>query len=390
MQLDFSFLKNKGKIAVATSGGADSLALTLLLNDYCQNEKIDLTALTIDHKLRPESTIEADFVHTILTSKGIKHHTLTWIGKKPKTAIEEIAREKRYSLLYEYCQKHQISVLCLGHTINDQAETFLMRLARGSGIDGLSAMSPVSYYMDLCLYRPLLKQSHEDLKKLLKTKYKQTWVEDPSNEDLTYERVRIRKAFSNLNQLGLFPSMLSKSAERIYRAKQTLTSYSNDIENKIFQRTTANFAFCNIKDWENLMPEFKIRILSNIIQEISKTNPELSQLEKYISSDLKCITLSGCQIIKTKKKLFIIREEAKIPPPLTIKPNTWTLFDHLFILTDQKIVVKCLASDLRVKNLPAKVCRIIPAFYDTSGTLIAVPFLNYYTKPIHIEIKTKE
>ena len=156
------------KIAVAVSGGADSLCLTMLLKKWAKEHKVELMAFTINHGLRKEAAKEAEAVHNLLQKKGIKHQTLLWKGTKPKTGIEEKARIARYELLQKACLKEKISYLFLAHHLEDQVETFWSRLAHGSGPDGLSGMSDASVLGQLYLMRPLLKEKKSDLVNYLK------------------------------------------------------------------------------------------------------------------------------------------------------------------------------------------------------------------------------
>src|SRR5574344_373927 len=131
---------NNEKIAVGVSGGADSLALVLRFKEM----GLDIVALTVDHKLRLESGEEAKYVAEIMQKYGINHYILEWNGNKPKRGIEEKAREARYELISKWCEDNKVKVLAMGHHLQDQAETFLLRLQRGSGIYGLSGILPVS------------------------------------------------------------------------------------------------------------------------------------------------------------------------------------------------------------------------------------------------------
>lgn len=132
------------KIAVAVSGGADSLALTLLLDDFCRTKKIKLFAITVDHKMRQASSKEALELGEILAKRKIPHEILTISAAKiPQKNIEAKLREMRYELFLKFCQKNKIEFLFLGHHLGDVAENFLIRLFRGSGLDGLSTMKEV-------------------------------------------------------------------------------------------------------------------------------------------------------------------------------------------------------------------------------------------------------
>ena len=144
------------RIAVAVSGGADSLCLTFLLHEWASKRKVQIYAFTVDHGLRKESAEEAKYVHQVLTQKGMAHQTLIWKGKKPTVSVEEKARQARYDLLFDACRKNKIEYLCLAHHQNDQAETFWLRLIRSSGVDGLSAMGECVQRGEITLLRPLL------------------------------------------------------------------------------------------------------------------------------------------------------------------------------------------------------------------------------------------
>ena len=149
-------------IAVGVSGGADSLALALMLKD--NGKKV--VALTVNHCLRQEAEAEAEYVAELMKKHNIEHHILVWTdGSKVKKGVEERARDARYNLMISFCKDNNIKVLATAHHLRDQAETFLLRLQRGSGLFGLSSMLPVSERDKIVLIRPLLDRSPEDLKK---------------------------------------------------------------------------------------------------------------------------------------------------------------------------------------------------------------------------------
>ncbi|PZP55351.1 MAG: tRNA lysidine(34) synthetase TilS, partial [Micavibrio aeruginosavorus] len=158
---DFSAEK---KLALALSGGGDSMALAYLLSGFCRKNKIELHLLTVDHGLREESAKEAKTIGKwVKIWPDVIHKILKWKGDKPKTRIQEEARKARYELLSSYCTKHKIKYLFLAHHGDDQIETFLFRLAKGSGLDGLSVMPPMQDMKDIILVRPLLNATHEDM-----------------------------------------------------------------------------------------------------------------------------------------------------------------------------------------------------------------------------------
>jgi tRNA(Ile)-lysidine synthase len=179
------------RLAVAVSGGADSLALALLADRWARARGGSVTALTVDHGLRPESAAEAAQVGAWLTARGIGHHVVAWRGPKPSAGIQAAAREARFELLAGHCRAHAILHLLLAHQADDQAETFVLRLTAESGPDGLAGMSSVVELADLRLLRPLLGVPHDRLVATL-TAAGQAWVEDPSNRNPRFARTALR------------------------------------------------------------------------------------------------------------------------------------------------------------------------------------------------------
>ena len=185
--------------AVAVSGGGDSLALMHLLAHWARGQDAPPPlVLCVDHGLRPESGKDARAVARWAKAAGLKSRILTVTGKKPKSDIEAWARTARYSLMGRALARHGLKTLYLAHHQDDQAETFLIRLARGSGLDGLSAMKrlspfPVSGTEDLVLARPLLAMPRAALRDFLKARG-QAWLEDPMNGEARFVRSRISRA----------------------------------------------------------------------------------------------------------------------------------------------------------------------------------------------------
>ena len=213
--------------AVAVSGGSDSLALMHLLAASARAAKIAApTVLTVDHGLRAGSTKDAKKVAAFAKQAGLKAAILSWRGKKPKAGIEAAAREARYQLMGAWLTRHRIGTLFVGHTQDDQAETFLLRLARGSGLDGLSAMQmrapwPVQDFPQLTVARPLLTFRRQELRDYL-TLLGQSWLDDPMNQDLAFDRVKIRKARAALAEAGLSTARIAAAASHLARAREAL------------------------------------------------------------------------------------------------------------------------------------------------------------------------
>ena len=222
------------RCALAVSGGSDSTALMVLYADWLRQQGADMglhMVLTVDHGLRAESAAEARAVAAQAESLGFPHATLLWEGSKPQTGIQAAARHARYRLMGNAMRANGIALLFTGHTRDDRAETLLMRLARGSGLDGLAGMAPRLHFNDLGLgesgldeqeiARPLLDVPRTRLRATLQARGI-AWIDDPSNQSPEFERPRLRAARAHLDELGLTNSVLALSATRLLRARQAL------------------------------------------------------------------------------------------------------------------------------------------------------------------------
>lgn len=368
------------KIAVAVSGGADSLCLALMAHDWAVDRGIEVIGLTVDHGLRPESAAEAEQVHAWLTERKMAHHILTWTGDKPKTRVEEKAREARYRLLLDWCHHQKVSCLLLGHQLEDQAETFFLRLARSSGIDGLSAMRPVTIREGVFLVRPFLDVHRDSIRGYLRTHYRQKWIEDPSNQDDQYERVRLRKAAPILSQLGLTPQAVSLSAKRLARVRGCLETLTDSFLKKQVVWSHGGYAFIPSEAWENLPQEIALRVLSFVLETIGGGSvPRLEQLEKRCRPQMQDQTLAGCEIVPCRTGFYVCRERAQMAAPVRLKAETPTHWDRFYVCVSKEATIAPLQEALSQTGLPAKVRRTLPALYD-GKTLLWVPSLDYYAK----------
>jgi tRNA(Ile)-lysidine synthase len=228
----FGGLENLPGLVLAVSGGADSTALLVIAARWAKALKRrrkhapKLLAVTVDHRLRPEAKREAAAVARLARRLGIAHRTLAWRGAKPKTAVQETARVARYRLLAEAAIRAGCDHILTAHTLDDQAETVLFRLARGSGLTGLAGMAhasavPIGGGTAIFLVRPLLPVSKARLLATLKD----TGVEhseDPSNHDPRFTRPRLRTLMPQLAREGLDARCLARLAARMRRAEATV------------------------------------------------------------------------------------------------------------------------------------------------------------------------
>jgi len=230
LEIDFSDVK---RLAVAVSGGPDSMALCVLLAEWAKDSGVEVHALSVDHGLRAEAAQEAVQVGEWLRRVGcVQHHVLTW-GHPSKTAIQEEARKARYDLMASYCAEHDIAHLFVGQHMDDQAETVLFRLAKGSGLDGLCGMQPVQVYSEaLMVLRPLLAFSKDELMEIC-LKRRIDFLVDPSNENDDFARVRLRQARGVLEEEGLSAKRLSVTASRLLRARKALDILSGNVYEEV-------------------------------------------------------------------------------------------------------------------------------------------------------------
>lgn len=207
-----------GPLGVAVSGGGDSLALMHLLARRAAGGGPALHVATVDHRLRAESADEAKLVREAAAALGFSHEVLEWRGWDGRGNLMAKAREARQALLADWAARRGLSAIALGHTQDDQAETLMLRLARGSGVDGLSAMAARSEAAGALWLRPLLGFGREELRSWLRAQNIR-WVDDPSNEDERFERVKIREL---LAASGLCAAGLSATASRLREAREAL------------------------------------------------------------------------------------------------------------------------------------------------------------------------
>lgn len=207
-------------IGVAVSGGGDSVALMQVIADWAQGRRVMVA--TVDHALREGSADEARLVHRAALALSLPHATLLWRRDTEAGNLMANARDARLRLLSGWAQRNDLPAIALGHTADDQAETLLMRLARGSGIDGLAAMAEWRDAFGVRWLRPMLGVGRAELRDWL-TARNIGWIDDPSNENEDFDRIRIRKAMATM---GLDPGALARAAGHIGEARDALSAFA--------------------------------------------------------------------------------------------------------------------------------------------------------------------
>ena len=210
-----------GPVGVAVSGGGDSTALLHLTKAWAAEAGGEVRAATVDHGLRVESAAEAAEVARNCAALNLPHETLHWTGWNGRGNLQAEARAARRDLLTGWAKSHGLSAVLLGHTMDDQAETVLMRLGRGSGVDGLSGMRPASERDGVRWLRPLLGVRRAGLRDWLRAR-QIAWIDDPSNDDPRFDRIKTRKALESLGDLGVSTEGLAETASRLQDARAVL------------------------------------------------------------------------------------------------------------------------------------------------------------------------
>ena len=219
----FADFKRAGGLVLAVSGGPDSIALMWLAARWRKSlsRGPDLLAVTVDHGLRVESAREARDVKRLARELGVAHRTVRWTGEKPKSGVPAAARTVRYWLLATVARQNGASHVLTAHTRDDQAETLLMRLLRGSGIGGLAAMARQTEREGVLIARPFLNVSKAQLVATL-AKAKIGFADDPTNRDVSFTRPRIRSLIEGLGVEGGDARNLARLASRLARANAAI------------------------------------------------------------------------------------------------------------------------------------------------------------------------
>ncbi len=370
------------KVGVAVSGGADSMALCLLLNEWLKAQDGELIAVTVDHSLRPESGLEAKWVHTRLASEGIEHHILNW-QKEPEArgSTQVQARNGRYRLMSKWCKENAISSLALAHHHDDQIETFLMRVLRNSGPDGLAGMSLQRQEGGLSFIRPLLSIAKDRLLLTLRDRG-WGWIEEPSNHQGTYLRNRLRQCMPDLERKGLKMGVLSRINYSLGRIRRSLQDKTDNFINQRIVVHPAGYAEIDFSESALISPEILSRALERTLLTIGGGNysPRSVKTDRLIrellSRETVKATLAGCQIFLDHDKVMIARENRKLST-VVLSSGAQFLWDNRFFihihetLEDEGLLLKSLG-----ERGWQQLCQVYPQIKD-----VPIPNLARYSLP---------
>ena len=314
----FSSLAPHRSLLLCVSGGPDSVALMILAQQWVQNRQHDIHVATVNHGLRADSLQEAQTVATWAQKLGFKHHLLNWHGTKPISRIQERAREARYQLILSCAQDIGATAIVTAHHLDDQAETILFRLIRGSGISGLAGMAPITKLKDVQLLRPLLCVTKDQLISVC-DHVQHPYFVDPSNGDEKYARSRLRKLLPLLNAQGLDANALTRLGARAQRVDAALDAYTAQAHEITCLETLPERTRYCATALSKMPLEIVLRLVARDIKRLSpNTSIRLDRLERASALLMNALdshiawqtTLAGI-LIKTNKGVV----ELRLAPP---------------------------------------------------------------------------
>lgn len=392
LMAQFAPFESDPHLAVACSGGGDSMALAALADRWARAQGGGITALVVDHGLRPESASEAVAVGRALTARGIAHSMLVCDERFIGGNLENTARRGRYRLLETWCENHGVLHLLTAHHRDDQAETLLMRLARGSGLDGLAGIAPISIRRTCRILRPLLTIPPERLRATLR-EFGVAHVEDPMNRDPAFQRVRMRTARSILEAEGLSPERLAATASRLARARAALQTMVTATLARAVALYPLGYAEIDLAVLKKAPAEVGLRALAAVVATVGGADysGRLEPLERLYAGlpDMGGgRTLGGCQLVPKVSHVLVCREAAAVAGHLPAPAGARLHWDGRFAVTvpaeaPDGLSVGALGSNaLRLgpevgsTGVPAIVRMSLPALFDAAG-LLSVPVLGW-------------
>ena len=380
---------------MAVSGGPDSLALVILAQRWARERGGEIRALTVDHRLRPESAEEIRRLGAWLSARAIRHDVLVWAGEKPRTGIQNAARLARYRLLRDWCRANGCVNLLTGHHRDDQIETHLIRRRAHSGPDGLAGMSTIRELSDCRLLRPLLGVARDRLVAFLKAE-RQPFLTDPSNFDTAFERSRLRHGggpAAEINFSALLGEIGAVGRTRIAREREQHTLLARHVA-----LHPAGFAVFDPTLLPEVSCEMAHRLLSVVTTAIGGAlypprRERIARLHQVLSAtDRRGHTLGGCRFSRWRGRILVTRELTGGAPPLRLRPGERINWDRRFEITTpqaagSRFTIGYLGLpgvprfdrgllEPRGIQLPRLLISILPSVWDEEG-IVAVPHVRY-------------
>jgi len=280
-------LHTGGPVGLAVSGGGDSIAMLHLARRWAAERGQEVSVATVDHGLRAESGAEAAWVAEVCQGLNAPHEVLSWTGWCGRGNLQAAARSARRDLLTAWAGSKGLKAVLLGHTMDDQAETVLMRLGRGSGVDGLSGMRARSDRDGLSWVRPMLWAKRADLRGWL-AQQGLAWIDDPSNEDTHYDRVRARHALVGLADLGVSVKGLAETAARLQNARDALDHAAGVLAAEATRWGACGELYLSLAPFRAAPPETQRRLLRAALTRVAgaEYGPRAEAEQRLLSSIL--------------------------------------------------------------------------------------------------------
>ena len=309
-------------LLLAVSGGADSVSLMVLCHEWVERNKlpISLSVASVDHRLRPEAADECAYVGKLARMRGMDHATLVWDEEKSHSNLQGEARDARYRLLSEHAHRLGCAHIVIAHHQDDQAETLLMRLIRGSGVTGLAAMRPQQAFGAVTLLRPLMAFPKARLKASLNAR-SIDWFEDPSNQSPNYMRVRVRSLLPVFAQEGCDSARLAATARRLQRADQALGEIAYGFYLRHIASEPGRSLSVSLTSLREQSDEIRLRLLRMMIADVVAPAypPREEKLmaidaalggEELLEKRMKR-TVAGCCFEVSAARLWVYREPGR-------------------------------------------------------------------------------
>jgi tRNA(Ile)-lysidine synthase len=383
-------------IAVAVSGGADSLALAILADRWARERGGEICAVTVDHRLRPESGAEISRLNGWLSARAIRHEILNWSGEKPASGIQEAARTARYVLLDNWCGAHGCLHMLTAHHREDQAETYLIRCRARSGANGLAGMSAIRELVNCRVLRPLLGVAKARLEAFLDAE-RQPFITDPSNRNPVFERSRLRS--EGVLPLGAELDTLLSKMRTLACGRRVNESRRHGLLARAVILHPAGFAVLD----PTLLSRAPCDVAEGVIAAVVSTiggklypprRERIARLRGMLGGGplRHAHTLGGCILIPWRGRILALRELAAAATPVTLGPGECCSWDQRYSLAlataaKERSTVGYLGpagvvglhrrfEEPASCQLPRVIYPTLPAIWDKRG-LAAVPSLGY-------------
>lgn len=310
---------------VAVSGGGDSMALLHLAACFASDAGVTLRAVSVNHHLREEAAEELALVARACEGLGVAHDVLGWSGWDGRGNVQDQARQARYQLMADWARAQGVRQILLGHTADDQAETVLMRLGRGAGVDGLRAMRPVREWLGVTWGRPLLGLRRDALRGFLE-QAGVTWAEDPTNRDTHYTRIQLRNLQAALTDAGITVEALGRVAQNMATAQEALEAQTDAVMRDVLR---CAFGAVSIdRDKLSRVPgEIQRRVILRCLNWLKPAAyaPRQVKVEGFLAAVLEgaAATLEGCQTCDHKGQSWVFREWSSVQAVETTADQLW-------------------------------------------------------------------